>query len=234
MEEQKQMSLPSWFCWSRFGTEAGQLINDILDRKEQERIANRGMFFWGIGNPLGPSMKELLRRTEDPEVLFSPIKSAPRAEDVAPPEVVAWTSAETLSGEFYSMPDSSLVTSGRNPLVPKETHYALVCFSDVPLVVSRTQIKIGMAELSNLLTGRPVAASQTTAIVERRPINLLDTSMYDVPIRGRLVYPYFLTLRDPLLLARADRLINRTEIIRQAWERRKLSHSPRPMRFSFP
>ncbi len=85
------MPLPEVFCWTRFGTEAGQPIDEILDRKEQERAANSGMFFWGIGNSIGPSLRELLRCTPSPEVLFSPTRSTPRREDVAPPAVVAWT-----------------------------------------------------------------------------------------------------------------------------------------------
>ena len=91
-----------------------------------------------------------------------------------------------------------------------------------------------MAELSNLLTGRPIAASQATAVVGRKPIDLLDTAMYEIAIRARLAYLYFLTLRDPLLLSGADLLLDRTEAVRQAWERRKLNQSPRPLRFSFP
>ena len=228
------MSLPAWFCWSRFGTEAGQPIEDILERKEQERVANRGMFFWGIGNALGPSMKELLRRTRDPEVLFSPMKSAPRPEDVSPPAVVAWTWAETLSGDFYSLPGCSLVTSWQNPLAPKGTHYALVCLSESPLVTSRGQEKIGMGEVRNLLTGRPVAASQTTAVVERKPTEDTDALTYEVAIRARLVYPYFLTLRDPLLLRGADLHLDAAAVVREAWGRKKPNKSPAPLRFSFP
>jgi hypothetical protein len=69
--------LPDCFCWTRFGTEAGQAIVHILQRKEQERSANDGLFIWGIGNAIGPSIRELVRRTNRPEVLFSPIKSSP-------------------------------------------------------------------------------------------------------------------------------------------------------------
>ncbi|MBZ5671051.1 MAG: hypothetical protein LAO04_15150 [Acidobacteriia bacterium] len=228
------MSLPECFCWSRFGTEAGQPIEEILDRKEQERVANGGMFFWGIGNALGPSMRELLRRTRDPEVLFSPMKSAPRAEDVAPPAVVAWTSAETLNGDFYPLPNCSLVTSGHDPLAPKGTHYALVCFSDNPLVTSPPEKKIALTELRNLLTGRPIAASQTTAVVERQATDRLDTPMYEIAIRARLVHPYFLTLRDPLLLSETALHLDWAAVAREAWQRRKVNHSPRPLRLSFP
>jgi hypothetical protein len=45
-----QNHLPEAFVWTRFGTEAGQTIDRILARKEAERIANGGLFLWGIGN----------------------------------------------------------------------------------------------------------------------------------------------------------------------------------------
>ena len=67
-----------------FGTEAGEEIGQMLQRKEQERAANGGIFIWGIGNAVGPSIRELVRRGPKPEVLFSPIKSAPKQQDVLP------------------------------------------------------------------------------------------------------------------------------------------------------
>ena len=120
--------LPDHFCWTRFGTEAGQLVAQILDRKEKERQANQGIFLWGIGNAVGAGITELVRCCSEPEVLFSPIKSAPRAVDVTPESVVAWTAGETLDGDVYRLPDSSLVTS-RLPWFCNAVFYALVCFS---------------------------------------------------------------------------------------------------------
>jgi hypothetical protein len=219
------MALPECFCWSRFGTEAGQLVDQIVDRKEQERVANNGMFFWGIGNAIGPSMRELLRRTPNPEVLFSPIKSGPRAEDVAPPAVVAWTSAETLSGDAFSLPDCSLVTSRQDPLAPKGVHYALVCFSESPLAISRAEEKIAFARLRNLLTGRPVGASQVTAVVQRKETGPLETPAYDIAIRARLVYPYFLRLQNPVLLSDTNLHLECAAVVRQAWEQRRPDQS---------
>src|SRR4051812_30446023 len=93
--------LPDCFCWTRFGTEAGQAIGHILQRKERERAANGGLFIWGIGNAVGPSIRELLRRTTRPEVLFSPIRCSPKAQDAEPPAVAAWTLGETLDGDIY-------------------------------------------------------------------------------------------------------------------------------------
>src|SRR2546427_2240867 len=123
------MPLPACFCWMRFGTEAGQSIEQILGRKEEERLANEGLFFWGIGNALGPSMTELLRRTDVPGVLFSPIRSAPRPIDVAPGAVSAWTEAEGLAGQRYQLPSRALITSRFDASSPRDSHYALVCQS---------------------------------------------------------------------------------------------------------
>jgi hypothetical protein len=53
-------ALPGFFCWTRIGPEAAEPIQGILRRKEQERVANGGVFLWGIGNAVGPSLSELL------------------------------------------------------------------------------------------------------------------------------------------------------------------------------
>lgn len=194
------MSLPAHFCWTRFGTEAAQPIQMILERKEEERRANRGTFFWGIGNAVGPSMKELIRRSDAPEVLFSPIKSAARTEDKSPPAVVAWTSGETLNGERFELPVTSLITSRFDPDNPRGAHYALVCFSPQPLQLSECEDKISYGELRNILTGRPVGASQVTSIIERQPQPNQCSRIYDVAIRAHLVDPFLIRLRDPIVL----------------------------------
>src|ERR1700683_3869836 len=102
------MNIPQYFCWTRFGTEAAQTIEQILQRKEAERRAGNGVFVWGIGNAVGRSMLELLRVCDEPTVLFSPIKSAPKAHDVKPPAVAAWTGARGLFGEPFVLPDQAL------------------------------------------------------------------------------------------------------------------------------
>jgi hypothetical protein len=107
---------PDCFCWTRFGTESGEAADHILERKEAERTANGGVFIWGIGNPIGPSIRELIRRTPKPEVLFSPIKSLPKPYDVLPPRVGVSSYGETLDGEIYRLPEHSLVTSRYDPL----------------------------------------------------------------------------------------------------------------------
>lgn len=128
--------LPDAFCWTRFGTEAGEPIERILERKENERLANSGLFYWGIGNSVAPGIAELLRRCSRPEVLFSPIKGRPRQTDVTPPSVVMWTRAEGLSGETFDLPQTVRVTSRSSDRAAGAAHYALVCRSEQPLEIS--------------------------------------------------------------------------------------------------
>lgn len=214
------MILPDCFCWTRFGSEAAQTVGQIFARKEQERLANNGLFLWGIGNAIGPSVRALLRETSDPEVLFSPIKSAPKSIDTAPPTVVAWTAGETLDGSVFRFPECSLVTSRYDPISPRGAHYALVCHSDRPLTSSGSTERLNMADVRNLVTGRPVGASQVTAVVQRDGPSMKDSPSYLIAVRANLVGPYFVRLREPVPLAVAGGRGGWGDIVRAAWEAR--------------
>jgi len=131
-------------------------------------------------------------------VLFSPMAGPPRQADVAPAVVVRWGRAVTLAGEAFPMPGHAVVTSrssGRRP------HYALVCFSAAPLAVPKVTPTFHVGWLRNLVSGRPVGASQVTAVVayegEGRPAM---GRAYQVALRARLVYPHVVQLRDPVAL----------------------------------
>jgi hypothetical protein len=195
MESQTEY-LPNLFCWTRFGGEAAESIEHILRRKEKERLANSGIFLWGIGSAIGPSILELTHRTARPKVIFSPIKTAPKQRDVNPPAVVMWTEAEGLDGKDFAIPSYSRVTSRFDPETPKSHHFALVCYSPTPLIPLQRNFKIGFKQLSNLKTGRPVAASQVTAIVERKDFETESSSMYDVSILAELIDPFFVKLKN--------------------------------------
>jgi hypothetical protein len=230
------MALPECFCWTRFGTEAAQSIEQILARKEQERVANDGVFFWGIGNALGPSMNELLRCCREPEVLFSPIKSAARLQDVAPAAVAAWVSGETLAGDEFRLPERSLITSRHNPDAPRAAHYALVCYSEEPLTARspRPGEKLSFRSLSNLRTGRPIGASQVTAVVRRDEGDLSGATVYEVAIRAKLVYPHFIRLRNPVVLAGGKEGNDLADVVRLVWDQQiALKPSPTSLRLPF-
>lgn len=188
--------LPIAFCWTRFGTEAGQSITEIARRKEEERVANSGLFLWGIGNALGPSIRSLVTVERNPLVLFSPTKSPARQVDAAPQSVVVWTRAETLDGTEFPLPGSSLITSHADLDKPKASHYALVCYSESPVSFEARGSSISMATLRNLQSGNRLGASQVTAIV-----TAIDSEcsgpFYDVTFQSALIPPYFLRLTRP-------------------------------------
>jgi hypothetical protein len=183
------------FCWTRFGTEAGESIADILRRKERERLATDGVFYWGIGTSVAPGIAELVRRCERPEVLFSPMRSRPRAADVRPSAVARWTTGESLWGDVFDLPATVRVTSRHDPARGRG-HYALVCRSSRPLDPA-DHGTVQFECLRNLASGSPLGASQVTAVVERLAGHPSGVA-YTVALRAELVAPYFVRLRDPV------------------------------------
>ena len=216
------MALPRHFCWTRFGTEAGEPMERILARKEAERRENGGVFLWGIGNAVGPSMAELVRRESEPEVVFSPIRGKPRQVDANPAQVVAWTAGRTLWGDRVELPTASVVTSRGAPNAQTSRHYALVCETAGPLSLEDAPEMIPSGHLRNLRTGRCVGASQVTAIVSVTAGHQgEDGALYPASIRANLVFPYALELIDPVMLPAA--LAPRSGAV-QMWRTSVLAH----------
>jgi hypothetical protein len=187
--------LPEAFCWTKFGPEAGELPLSIFQRKELERHRNGGVFLWGIGQSIGPSLPDLLRVTSTPEVLFSPIRSPAASYDVSPAQVALWCDAIGYDGHRFSLPEHSLVTSRVDPAHPRPGHYALVCKADSPILDTRVKDHyLALNSLRNLRSGAPLGASQVTSVVRRiadaTPVDL----KYPVVARARLVYPYMVRL----------------------------------------
>jgi hypothetical protein len=197
--EGSRQALPDLFCWTRFGTEAGETIHEILLRKEQERLSNQGVFLWGIGNSVAMAVAELVRKVPIPEVLFSPIKSNPRPVDIAPKTVVEWRIAETPDGDRHPIPPTFHVRggSGNGSIQPR---YALVCASEATLRPTDIGL-LPFAALRNLLSGKPIGASQVTAVVRRIGYGDGHGSWYPVALRTSLVPPYFVRLRDPVVVS---------------------------------
>lgn len=192
----QDQGLPPAFCWSRFGTEAGEPIEKILARKEEERLSNDGVFLWGIGNSVAPGLAELLQFCDQPEVLFSPIRARPRVVDISPAVTFAWTAGEGLDGTRYEVPETIRVTSGSScPDEAPRCHYALVCATDVPLSISDFG-SVTFQELQNLVSGRGLGASQVTAVVKQADEPSRDGTAYVVALRAMLVPPYFVRLRE--------------------------------------
>lgn len=45
------------FVWTKMGAESGEGLEQIVRRKEAERLQGSGQFWWGIGNSLGPAVR---------------------------------------------------------------------------------------------------------------------------------------------------------------------------------
>lgn len=191
MNRRKLLPQSRTFCWTRFGTEAGEPIEDILSRKNREREDNDGVFYWGIGNSVAPALRALVAQTEHPEVLFSPMRSKPRSVDVAPSSLAQWIGGETLMGNRFRLPPTVRVTS-RASDGARRSHYALVCHSTEPLALNQRG-ELYVSQLRNLLSGSPIGASQVTAVVRVVEARAAGVS-YPVAFRARLVAPYFVRL----------------------------------------
>ncbi len=193
------MPLPDHFVWTRYGTESGEAVDSILARKEQERQACGGIFLWGIGNSVAPSVRKLLARLEgrDLSVVFSPMLSPPRAVDLAPVDVVVWQSALGIDAQEWEMPAGTVVTSrGGAAGVSKSRHYALVCQRNEALRVNDSGERFAIADLTNFASGNPVGHSQVTAVVHCTGRSA--DGPYVAAVIATLAYPYVVELSDPV------------------------------------
>lgn len=189
-------ALPQAFCWTRFGPEAGESFSDILARKETERRAGKGIFYWGIGSAVGRALKALIAHVDEPEVLFSPIKSKPRTADASPANVVRWSAGRGLFGEPTLLPEHVRVTSRWDPERPDAARYALVCASAEPLHLE-DHGELCFGSLRNFCSGAAVGVSQVTAVVRNETAPRSSGRTYDVALRASLVRPYLLRLASP-------------------------------------
>jgi len=180
------------------GAEAGEQLGAILARKEEERSAGKGVFFWGIGTALGQSIWDFVNKVGDPHVLFSPIRSKPKLIDLYPVRVVRWNSYVDRLGAKHPLPAHVFVTSRTWPDVArKRNHYALVCKREVPLNDDLLP-QLHFDCLANLNRGSRLGFSQVTAVVERDAKCIDRGRSYQVMFSARLTAPYFVRLADPV------------------------------------
>jgi hypothetical protein len=195
--------LPPKFCWTKMGTESGEGLEAIIRRKEWERQLGSGSFLWGIGQSLGSNAK-IAARDISLRAFFSPMVSKAKAIDVKPDEVVLWNAWVDQQGQIRQLPIHCFVTSraslpsGRK----KESHYALVCFSNSKLDAQQEDICIFPSYLRNLTTNKPLGASQVTAVVrvEQGTDEAYITKGYSISFSTELLSPYCVQLAQPVLL----------------------------------
>jgi hypothetical protein len=207
------VDLPSAFCWTKFGTEAGEPVDAILRRKEAERLQSGGVFLWGIGSSVRPSLVRLLECTANPQVIFTPMRSAPAEHGVRPAAIVTWRRGTAIDGRRFVLPDYTVVTSGVRDGAKPGRHYALVCQREAPLRCGVAE-SLSLGTLRNLASGADVGFSQVTSIVEYDPARRPSGPKYTIAFRAQLVYPYLLSLAGPI----SDSPSSHAADSQEAWE----------------
>jgi hypothetical protein len=140
-------------------------------------------------------------------VLFSLMVSRPKPTDVFPDHVSLWTQWEDPDGKPHDLPPHVLEFSGGKK--QKNSHYALVCRSHVPLALGSLLFNPSRCKTH---LGNPVGASQVTAVLQG-DMEDKDHSLgiYHFGIRATLVEPWFVKLVTP-------RLVEPTEVQMDVWK----------------
>jgi hypothetical protein len=182
------------FVWTKMGVESGEKLEQIVRRKEAERVEGNGQFWWGIGNSLGPAVRDAARAQGGRLlVLFSVMRGRPKAADSAPELVWRWRSWEDEGGRIHAIPSHAKVIS--RGAAAKDRHYALVCHSDAPLALARGGARFDPA-LCRTLSGKVPGASQVTAVLQGNPYTH-KSGQYEICFRAVLVEPWAVKLVQP-------------------------------------
>jgi hypothetical protein len=177
--------------------ESGEALANIIARKELERQAGGGMFFWGIGNSIRvPSAAYRFHRLP---IVFSIMKTLPRVEDTDPGAILAWRRYVDQSGALRELPRNALVTSRATTRTGvKARHNAILCWSDRPLCLSSTR-PFDPVAYRNAVTGGAIGFSQVTALI-RKVSEEAATGAYAVDMQAEAVSPFVVRLADPIAL----------------------------------
>lgn len=188
-------------CWTRMHAESGQDIQSIIARKDVERRAGGGLFFWGVGNPPSRAIRGLASKADTIDVVFSIMKTKPKRRDSAPSGILAWRTYFDVNGVETPIPPHVLVTSRmENSTGMKKVHYALMCQSHDELCLSNKRPFDPSAYRNVGDAGRPISPSQVTALAVRICAES-PVSDYRINLRARLTGSYWVKLGRPCVIS---------------------------------
>jgi len=215
------LSKSDYIVWTRMQSEAGQNLSDIVDRKEREREAGKGIFFWGVGNAPSKMINALARTKVDISVVFSRMKSPPKDVDQKPATIVLWKNFIDCEGRLRELPPHTLITSrGETKSRRKRVHYALQCFSAKPLKIAENGKTFDPLIFRNAGgTGAPVGNSQVTSLLLPAENAKFDcNSAYSVNMQSTLTGSYWVKLVDPIPLPLGtSQLVDCSSVDREDW-----------------
>jgi limonene-1,2-epoxide hydrolase len=181
--------------------EAGEGLAAIVARKERERQAGNGLFFWGVGNAPALMTKVLAGLNHPVRVVFSIMKGKPKVEDTSPRQTLVWRKYLDIDGIERDLPPNALITSrAATKSAIKKRHFALMCFSNAELRITHGAAFDPHAYRNAGGTGAAVGASQVTALL-RRTGSSASTSGYEVNLQAQLIGSYWVRLTEPVVLS---------------------------------
>jgi len=122
------------FVWCEIGPGASEPLKHIIVRKEAERIAGAGEFWWGLGASLGISVEVMAERNGGTlPVLFSNSKNTKPQQSS---QIRVWNAWRSVlhPDQQGRIPSHVIVLSGHDQK-KRQTRYALICHSPVKLVL---------------------------------------------------------------------------------------------------
>ena len=189
-------------CWTKMQTESGQSLDLIVARKELERRAGNGIFYWGIGNAL--SVRNFSGDAQIP-IYFSKMISRPKEHDRNPSGVLLWRKYRDERGDVRDLPGHTIILSkSSSSKSNKIRHYALVCYSKSPLILGDFGSFYPGHYINAGGSRKPMGFSQVTSLLTPASADI-PCSEYKINLRAKLVQPFLVTLIDPVLLTVEDR-----------------------------
>lgn len=186
--------MANFTIWTRMQAEAGQALHAIVARKELERQAGHGIFYWGVGSAPSRLIPGLAKTGVEVSILFSVMRSRPKPRDVAPASVLVWRAYIDPHGDERPLPPNVLITSRGG--VGKSKHYALSCRSDEPLRLAQG-VEFNPGRYRNAgQGGRPIGASQVTSLLEPAEVET-TASPYEIAMSALATHGYWVRLTDP-------------------------------------
>jgi len=185
------MKIPSAFCLTKVGRYSGQEAPQILRRKELERQAGKGIFWWGVGESKCPAIAHLRHREVAPKVLF-----VWQRQHAKQPSAGLWLFETYEKGprKGFSIPDHVLMARSGNK---KGSYYALVCRSTKPLTET-VNVDLDLARYLNLKndghTGNKPGLNQNTLVLTENSNPLTDSDLYTLAFEAELVEPFCVKL----------------------------------------
>lgn len=183
------------FVYTKPGAfETGEMLTAIVARKESERLAGNGIFWWGVGNSLGPRLAREAQAAGGtlPLLFLIPKRPTPaRREDAEPDFEFHWTKWQDAGGEIAQVPSYAHVISRGDE--EKRRHYALVCRSQIPIRFDKNGPSFDLQQCVTA-AGKAPGTSQVTALVWGDPTASPAAGGYSVVFKASLIYPWQATL----------------------------------------